>query len=223
MNILINAATYSEIAFLFKKRNRPIEYETFRKGKNRIVAAVTGPGMVSTVYHMLQIFEKKRKTDLVINIGLAGTFDKKIKLGQVVQVTVDCFPEVGAQDGKKFISIFDLKLSGKNQFPFKNGKLNPKGLRKVHILSVLKKCKGITVNTVHGNKSDIEKIKRTIKPDVETMEGAAVFYTCMKKNIPCIQLRAISNRVERRNRKAWQIIPALKNLEKITLQLLDEL
>jgi futalosine hydrolase len=55
------------------------------------------------------------------------------------------------------------------------------------------------------------------------MEGAAVFYVCLKQGIKCIQIRSISNYVERRNRDAWNIPLALNNLHKRSTQLLKEL
>ena len=44
------------------------------------------------------------------------------------------------------------------------------------------------------------------------MEGAAVLFTAAKQGIPVFQLRSVSNMVEPRNRPAWQIDLALKNL-----------
>jgi futalosine hydrolase len=44
------------------------------------------------------------------------------------------------------------------------------------------------------------------------MEGAAVFYACEQEGMPCAQIRAISNYVERRNKASWQVDLALKNL-----------
>jgi futalosine hydrolase len=44
------------------------------------------------------------------------------------------------------------------------------------------------------------------------MEGAAFFYVCSKENIPFLALRAVSNRVEPRDKAKWNIPLALKNL-----------
>ena len=62
----------------------------------------------------------------------------------------------------------------------------------------MKKVKSITVNTVHANKKSIEKIIKRLNPDIENMEGAAVFKVCNFFNTPCIQLRSISNYVEKK-------------------------
>jgi futalosine hydrolase len=39
-------------------------------------------------------------------------------------------------------------------------------------------------------------------------------------NVPCIQIRAVSNYVERRNRDNWQIGLAIKNLNIFALEFL---
>ena len=79
------------------------------------------------------------------------------------------------------------------------------------------------MNTVHGNMASIEKVIKKYKPEIESMEGAAFFYVCEKENIPSIQLRAISNYVERRNKDNWNIPLALQNLKLALEKLLSAL
>jgi futalosine hydrolase len=54
------------------------------------------------------------------------------------------------------------------------------------------------------------------------MEGAAFFYACARVELASIQLRAISNWVEPRNRDAWNIPLAISNLNQSLAQLLSE-
>ena len=72
--------------------------------------------------------------------------------------------------------------------------------------------RGITVNTVHGNNQSISEIIARLNPEVESMEGAAVFKVCEEFNIPCLQIRSVSNSVEKRNRNNWDLDLAIKNL-----------
>jgi futalosine hydrolase len=53
------------------------------------------------------------------------------------------------------------------------------------------------------------------------MEGAAFFYACQQVNARCIQIRAVSNYVEKRNRDNWQIGLAIKNLNTFAIDLID--
>ena len=53
------------------------------------------------------------------------------------------------------------------------------------------------------------------------MEGAAFMYTCAVNGVPYAQVRAVSNVVERRNRAAWQIGPAVAALSASALAILE--
>jgi futalosine hydrolase len=85
----------------------------------------------------------------------------------------------------------------------------------------LKKVKGITVNTVHGNEVAIEKVKQLYQPDVESMEGAAFFAGCVRAGGDFIQIRAISNYVEKRDKSKWQMPLAIKNLNDFLINFIN--
>ena len=87
----------------------------------------------------------------------------------------------------------------------------------------INKANAITVNTVHGNEDSIANIVARLNPQLESMEGAAFFYACHKLHVPCIQIRAVSNYVEKRNRDNWDIPLAIKNLNNFALELISEL
>jgi futalosine hydrolase len=70
----------------------------------------------------------------------------------------------------------------------------------------------ITVNSATGSDATRNKLLKKFNPDIETMEGATFFYLCKREKIPFLALRAISNRVETRNRSNWNIPIALKSL-----------
>lgn len=175
--------------------------------------------MVTTAYYLAQALRKK-KYDLVLNAGIAGSFSKDIPLGSVVNVVEECFSDMGAEDDNNFIHVSEMDFEG-DAFPLKNKFSTNKIKLKNKTLSYLQKVRGITVNTVHGNEKSIAKVKKLFNPGVETMEGAAVFYVCGKVKIPCIQVRAISNYVEKRNKKNWKTQTAINNLNN-TLQILFE-
>ncbi len=59
--------------------------------------------------------------------------------------------------------------------------------------------------------------------DVETMEGAAFILAANAFNWRAIQLRAISNKVEKRNKDNWQMALAIKNLNHVVVELLQNL
>ena len=91
------------------------------------------------------------------------------------------------------------------------------------VINTLKKVTGLTVNTAHGDKNSIQKIKELFNPQIESMEGAAFFYACLLEGITCSQIRTISNKVEQRNKENWDIPLAVKNLCKTGLNLINNL
>ena len=168
---------------------------------------ITGVGMVNTAINLTKELNNN-DYDLVINMGVAGCFSDEIKIGDVVEVVDDFFSEIGFEDGKSFLefSDFDIKIKYKVE-----GKTS------------LRKVKGITVNTVHGNENSIHNIIERLHPDIESMEGATVFKVCEEMEVSCMQIRSISNKVEKRNKENWNLDLAILNLnievEKIILTL----
>lgn len=213
MRILLVAATEKEISLLLKKLEVKIsDGKGFCKTKNHeIDILITGVGMVATTYHLTKYFSKKNSPDIAINAGVAGAFSKKIKLGEVVQVIEDCFADMGAEDGEKFLTLEELTLNNRNGFPFRNGKLRTD----FRLIGDLKKVKGISVNTTHGNARSIKKVKQKFSADVETMEGAAFAYCCLQYGVCWSQIRSISNYIELRDKSKWDIPLAIRNMNQL--------
>lgn len=180
--------------------------------RHDISTLITGVGMVATAYTLGKHLATN-KYDLAINLGIAGSFDRNIALGEVVEITEDRFSELGAEDDEAFLTIDQLGF-GESIFESTHNMPGSLGIRKVS---------AVTVNTVHGSEANIQKLMSRINPQVESMEGAAFFYACKQANLPGIQIRAVSNYVERRNRDAWQIGLAIKNLNTFVPELFKRL
>ncbi|MCJ0741579.1 futalosine hydrolase [Pedobacter montanisoli] len=196
MKLLIVVATRAEIAPFLSHFNLPdqplMETADFD-------VLVTGVGMVATAFALGQHLDKN-KYNRVLNVGIAGSFDRNISLGELVNVSADTFAELGAEDHESFIGIENLGFGKSTYQSTGNKNYN------------LKTVNAITVNKVHGNADSIAKTQALFAVQTESMEGAAVFYACSIQNISCIQIRAISNYVEPRNRNNWEIGLAVKNL-----------
>ncbi len=224
MKLLIVSATYMEIAPLvarlkfISENDRRIKSYTI--GKHEIDVLISGVGMIATSVWTTQALCHK-KYDAAINLGVCGSFDKSLEAGRVLHILTDRIAELGAEDGEKFLSVHELNLLGENEFPFMWGQLVnqsvPANERILNLLGV----NGITVNTSHGDETSIQKIVKRLNPHVESMEGAAFFYSCMIEKIPCAQIRAVSNFIEKRNRENWNIALAIKNLNDTAFQIVE--
>ena len=220
MKTLVVSATYQELKPLLGKAEKINQIDdklnTYRLGSKEFDLLCTGVGMVATSFHLGRVLAS-HKYGRVINAGIAGSFDKDIPLGSVVEIVEDQFSEMGAEDGANFLSMLDLELIEADEFPYQSGVLSNE--QEVWNLTY-PKVKSITVNKVHGSEERIAKTLERFKPQIESMEGAAFFYACKIAKIPCLQIRAISNYVERRNKASWDISLAIQRLNTEILKLI---
>jgi len=219
MKILVVAATAAEIAGLisdldqYKFEGKAATAHPSEKRNLIPEVLVTGVSMVATAYALGRHLATN-KYDLAINLGIAGSFDRSIALGEVVEVAEDTFSELGAEDDTRFLTLDAL---GFGQTSYKA----TARLAQYMADATLKQVKGVTVNTVHGNDNSIAAMLQRNPTQTESMEGAAFFYACAQAGIPAMQIRAVSNYVEKRNRDAWQIGLAVKQLNAFAIELLN--
>lgn len=214
MKIIITAPTVFEIAPIIKtldEQATKLSFSKYSYNGHELEVLVTGIGSVRTAIAMVQL-NTMNKIDLAIQVGVAGSYDRSIRLGSVVLVTKDRFGDIGVeeQDGT-FTSAETLGLEDGNQYPYTDGWIHY-NLKKHQFDN--QEVRGITVNTVSGTTKTIQQRKSLYNPHIESMEGAAFYYACRVLDIECIQMRAISNYVEPRNKDNWRIDQAIENLEK---------
>jgi futalosine hydrolase len=227
MKILLVSATEKEINLVSQKVEGMHKigngHNSGNFGKATVDFLITGVGLPSTIYRLTSLLSKE-KFDLVINLGIAGSYRDDLKIGDVAYIENEQFGDIGIDDNGELRTLFDMGYTDQNIAPFKNGKLiNPVSNSGFHSISLLSKVNGLTVNLVSGNLLDIERRTSKFFADIESMEGAGVFYVCLLQNVPFIEIRAISNKVEPRNAKNWNIPLAIMNLDKVITDLLEEL
>jgi futalosine hydrolase len=218
--ILYVTATRAEAEVLNEIRGINSVPGGFRFGNCEIVLLVAGIGSVSTAWSLKQWITLNGKPDLAINGGIAGSYNDKYKPGDVVMPVYESFADAGIEDGDNFLTLFESGLMGADEFPFKKGLLISDNEHVNALKQIISPVKAITVNTATGSERTRSRLLKKFNPDIETMEGATFFYICSLENIPFLALRAISNRVEPRNRNNWEITLALKNLSEKLFEVL---
>ncbi len=207
MQILLVAATIQEI-------------EPFLNIRPEVDHLITGVGCSETIYHLtkrlLQI-----DYDLVIQAGIAGSFNQSIHLGDVVVVDQDNFADVGIFEKNHFKTIFKAGFGNEDLFPYHKGWLN--GDKTISDQFHIPKVKAVTVNTITDNETAIKRMISTFDPQIETMEGAALHYVCLQEKVPFIQLRSISNFVGERNKEKWKLKEAIQNLNEALIRIVEKL
>jgi futalosine hydrolase len=216
MRLLLVSATVFEIAPFLKEINALAEGAIFSSHsykQHQIDILLTGVGTTHTAFYLGKHLNDTY--DVVINAGICGSFTNRLTIGDVVCIDEDCFADLGAEDDEAFLSLEELKLPGtytvKNENSFNHA-----------ALTNLPSVKGVTVNTTHGNTQSIEKFIQRTRADVESMEGAAFLFACNENKTTCVQLRSVSNYVEKRDRSKWNIALAIKNLNKILIDFIHQ-
>jgi futalosine hydrolase len=213
MNILLVAATQAEIEpFLLQHGFHQFPVLEKNIGVHQLSVLISGVGMVATAFALGSLFNSK-SFDLAINAGIAGSFDPSILHGEVCRVSEDILAEFGAEDGNAFLKAETIGL-GKSLF-------SASPIAGFRVYDQLQEVKSVTVNKVHGNEESITEFVNHFNPQIETMEGASFFYACEQAGTPGIQIRSISNIVERRNKENWQIGLAIKNLNDTLIQMFN--
>jgi len=210
-NILVVAATAKEInPFIELTRTGDI---------NNADILISGIGLTASTYHLAKQFSLK-KYDLVIQAGVAGCFDLRIPLGAVVAVKQDAIADQSVVELERLKTLFDLNLVPQDQYPYKKGWLintNKEVLKKTK----LKTVKGISVNQISTSKQMIKFYRDVFDPVTESMEGAALHYVCLMENVPFVQIRSISNYIGERNKKKWDMMDSIMNLNDSLMRIIN--
>lgn len=212
--LLLAAATVMEVApFLDVLRKKSGQF-----GSVQVDVLITGIGLTATAYHLTRQLQLK-KYDMVIQAGVAGSFDLTRKPGSVVVINQDSIADQSVVELKKLKTIFNLKMVPQNQFPFSKGWLvNPhlSWLKKTG----LKPVRGISVNQISTSRQMIQFYRDTFNPVTESMEGAALHYVCLMEKVPFIQVRSISNYIGERNKRKWNMPESIINLNDTLMKLI---
>jgi futalosine hydrolase len=213
MKILVCAATPMEIAPFMTEYDNAIENDD-------LDVLITGIGLTATTYSLTKYLSLKQP-ELVIQAGIAGCFDKKVALGTVVGIKQEAIADESVIEHNQFKTLFDLKLVSRNRFPYKNGWLINDNSRAWQEKINLRFVKGISVNEVTTAMDKIEFYQEAFRATTESMEGAALHFTCLMEKIPFLQIRSISNYVGERDKGRWNLKVSVANLNNELKQLLS--
>lgn len=214
MRVIVTAATSQEFDYCFKT------YHT-SSHPHQISFCVTGAGLLKTAVSLTTLVLQE-KPDLIIQVGIAGTFDPETELGKVVVISKEVVADMGVEENGLWKDMFDLHLQNQDEFPYKNSCLPNTSLPQINFLHLFE-VPAITINEISTSKKRIEQFVAKYKPVVESMEGAAFHFVARNFDVPFIQIRAISNYVGERDKTKWKIKEAISNLNETLFQYLEHL
>jgi futalosine hydrolase len=195
MNVLVIAATDRELTGL--------KEISFTRPSLMVHTAVTGVGLLPSSYAIMQLIARL-KPELIIQVGIAGSFNPTLVLGTAVTVRQEMVADMGVYESDGYHDIFDLGLAEKNMPPFEQGAIVNHHDHLIESAS-LPAVSAVSVNEISTSTEKINVFAEKYKADIESMEGAALHYVCAMQQIPFIQIRGISNLVGERDKTKWKI------------------
>jgi futalosine hydrolase len=184
---------------------------------------VAGVGGAAMSWALQKRFSSGIMPVLVINPGIAGSYTASLAPGDVVIPRSDCFADMGVDDNGTFHSLFSANMADPDRWPFSGGRIHCTGRSFDLLAKEYPVVTAATVNMASGSQQAIDRITEAWNPDIETMEGAWLAYACAVMHIEWLSVRAVSNMVEPRNLKNWNIPLALGKLETVMTEILKKI
>ena len=193
-----------------------------------IVFSHCGVGKVNATHSTTLVLENY-EIDVLILFGIGGAYHGA-QVGDVVVAKTENYGEEGVMtiDGWKPMEFTGLSLVKNkreyfNSFPM-DEKLSQLAIGASKDIGLNATAGNfITVSQCSGTRISGEIMQKRFNGLCENMEGAAVAHICAKYEIPMVEIRGISNIIEDRDMKTWNISLAVSNCNKAVIELVRRL
>ncbi len=218
MRILVTAAEEQEL----QRAKRALEMVRGSRDVNaQVEFRLTGIGAVQACHcvtrEVVAAAAAGEPYNLVVNLGIAGSYDlDAFPIGSAAVISREHFADLGFGSEEGFSDLFQYGILEKDDFPYTKGALARQLLPYPHIEKVLEKYgagAGATVQCVTGTQARCNEIVAMYNPQIESMEGAGVYYAALMEKVPFFELRTVSNAVGERDTSKWESKAALDTLE----------
>src|SRR5450631_1335150 len=236
--ILILAATPQEIVLLehalgtAARRNMvAFDYVEGDLGNLPVVICAGGIGKINASAATAALIERCHPR-LVINTGCAGAYlTGGLSVGELAVASDEFLGDEGVLTSEgwqdlRFMGIPTVIHSNRiyhNAIPLSKHPAE-KAMQLADYYGVkLQRGRFITVSTCSGSRQRSEELAGRFHGICENMEGAAVAQTCLRYGIDCLEIRGISNLVDERDMKKWDIPRAVEAAQRFVLKYIEEM
>ena len=236
--IVVIAAVTQEIELLEKAlehsgrvKTGGFEYIEGTIGNLRVVVCAGGVGKVNAAAATAVMIDRYQP-QLVINTGCAGAYaGSGLSIGNLVVASEEVLADDGVvvEDGWKDLRYMNLPsveqggLSCYNMLPLSRH-ASEKAMQLADYYGVfLMRGRFATVSTCSGTRLYGAELSHRCSAMIENMEGAAVAQVCLRCGVDCLEIRGISNMVEERDLKKWDIPRAVEATQRFVLKYLEEM
>lgn len=207
------------------------EYTEGTVGSLRVVVCAGGAGKVNAAAAAAVMIDRYQP-QLVINTGCAGAYSGSgLAVGDLVVASEEVLADdgVAVADGWKDLRYMNLPsveqggMSCYNMLPLSRH-ASEKAMQLADYYGVfLMRGRSATVSTCSGTARQGAELSNRWNALIENMEGAAVAQVCLRCGVDCLEIRGISNHVEDRNLKKWDIPRAVEAAQRFVLKYLEEM
>jgi futalosine hydrolase len=184
-----------------------------------------GIGKVNTAAGLALAIEKL-KPSAVIQFGIGGAYINSFaSIGMVMAATQEIHIDSGVRtsvgwQGMEQVGFALLEKEGQsyyNIFP------THKDLTQMFVNTLqLPTAIFATSETITGTFEESTRIQERFDASVESMEGAAAAQVCLALGIPFAEVRGVSNIVGERDKKNWDIPKAVRLVNEVVLETLQQ-
>ncbi len=207
------------------KQNLAPKIWSGRLAGRKVVHITSGVGITNAAWAATVLAERYHITR-VINFGIAGAYPGSgLAPGDVAAAEEEVYADTGVAlaDGLHSMEEMGIELlqRGRNKF-FNTFQMDRKLLKKA-LPYVDASGRFLTVAQATGTMKRSRKLVREFDGLVENMEGAAVAHVCARYGISALEIRGISNMVEKRDPSKWIKEPAALNCQQALLSVIEKL
>jgi futalosine hydrolase len=228
-NVLVLSATAFEQGVLREQVEQRVtsavagkEWVSGRMGGRSVLLVATGIGAVNAA-HALTCALQARRPDWVLQVGVGGAYPQGgLEIGALALASEEWYGDLGVRtdegwQGADLIGIPVYGEDGYNKFVLAGECLD----RAREVLPEVKVGPFATVQECSGtDELGLERGAR-FGAVCENMEGAAAAHVCALYGVPFLELRAMSNRVEKRDREQWDLVGAVARAQEAAARLLE--
>lgn len=236
--ILIVAATPQEIVLLehalgtaVRLKTVAFDYAEGQLGNVPVVICAGGIGKINAATATAALIERHHPR-LVINTGCAGAYlESGLSIGDLTVASEEYLGDEGVLTSAgwqdlRFMAIPSLVRGNRlyhNTIPLSKHAAE-KAMQLADYYGVkLVRGRFITISTCSGTRQRGEELVRSGHGICENMEGAAVAQVCLRYGIDCLEIRGISNHVDERDMKTWDIPRAVEAAQRFVLKYIEEM
>ena len=199
-------------------------------GVKPVVLIETGIGAVNTA-QALTVALQEINPELVLQIGIGGAYlGTGLNIGDLALATEENYGDLGVITPAGWLPADEIGIPvlSTDRDYYNTYPLDPALVaRAQHILEQSGECvvQGpfVTVQQCTGCEDIGNELAARFNAICENMEGAAAAHICTLYTVPFLELRAISNRVEDRNKDAWDIPRAVQRVQIAAQKLVEVL